>query len=119
VVRSSAPSRFFEGSFRLADFLLDFPGKLLDDAFGLQTAIVRQFSRFALDRALQFVKDAFRLIFGTSLHHRELPGCANENIPSTTPLNERSIRLPAFTPCVEDRRTRLGHRRLTFPPTAS
>jgi len=58
----------FQGFLHLAEFPLNLPGRLFNYASRLQAAIVRQFSRLLLDLAIYFVKLAFGLISGASLH---------------------------------------------------
>jgi hypothetical protein len=61
-----------EGFLHLAEFPLNLPNRFFDFAPRLQAAIVRQLSCLLFDPALEFVKLAFGLVSGASLHH----GCS-------------------------------------------
>jgi len=74
-------SRFFEGFFHLADFLLDLPGYLFADIVAFQVGIIRQLAHLFLNLASHFVNLACDLILNAWLH----PG-----------VSSYAIRVPVF-----------------------
>src|SRR6202023_3301482 len=64
--------RLFDDFFQLADFLLYFPGNLLNEPFGFQVGVVRGSSNLFLNFAFPLVKLAFCFVL-CALFHRSSP----------------------------------------------